>query len=96
MYADVHRFKKAKAIMGIDEMLSIVFARLYTLRNQLMHGHATWKGGLNLAQLREGTKIMRWLPLVFIDIMLENPESNWGKVFYPRLYGRPMDPFDLD
>ena len=99
MQADVRRFEKAKAIMGVEdvpEMLSVVFTRLYTLRNQLMHGSATWKGGLNLAQLREGTKIMCWLLPVFIDIMLENSEADWGEVFYPRLGGEPMEPFALD
>lgn len=78
-----------------DKILSLVFARLYVLRNQLMHGSATWKGGLNYPQLREGTKIMHWLLPAFIDIMLKNPEADWGKVFYPRVEEKSIDPFVL-
>lgn len=78
-----------------DKILGMVFTRLYVLRNQLMHGGATWKGGLNHPQLREGTKIMLWLLPVFIDLMLENPEANWGEVFYPRMGERSIDPFIL-
>ena len=99
MARDVRRFEYAKENMGVEgmtTMLSIVFNRLYTLRNQLMHGGATWKGGLNLAQLREGRKIMYWLIPVFVHITLENSEADWGKVFYPRLGGGPMEPFELD
>jgi hypothetical protein len=32
-------------------LLGVVFNRIYTLRNQLMHGGATWDGAINRVQL---------------------------------------------
>ena len=79
-------------------ILCCVFQRLYVLRNQLMHGGATWDGKLNKGQLLDGIKIMHWLLPVFIEIMLENPEGKWGqwgKIWYPRVknVGIEGDPY---
>jgi hypothetical protein len=38
-------------------LLSVVFNRLYTLRNQLIHGGATWNGNVNRDQLRDCTYV---------------------------------------
>ena len=73
------------------EMLSIIFGRLYTLRNQVMHGGSAWKvDHLNRGQLDDATEIMYKLLSVFIDITLKNPEANWGASFYPRVLGKPV------
>ena len=77
------------------KMLSIIFYRLYTLRNQLMHGGATWGGGLNETHLRHSVKIMHRLLPVFIELTLENPDQYWGEVFYPRVAGIPIELFTL-
>ena len=74
-------------------ILFCIFQRLSVLRNQLMHGSATWDGHLNKGQLRDGIKIMHWLLPIFIDIMLENPEDKWkqwGEVYYPRVENEPI------
>ena len=34
-------------------VLSIVLSRIYTLRNQLVHGGATWDSSVNREQLRD-------------------------------------------
>lgn len=81
---------KKEAEPNISKMLSIIFDRLYTLRNQIMHGGSAWKVDLNRGQLRDATGIMYKLLPVFIDLMLENPETNWGKSFYPRVGGKPI------
>ncbi|MTI17457.1 hypothetical protein E1162_09425 [Rhodobacteraceae bacterium RKSG542] len=64
-------------------VLSFVFDRLYVLRNQLIHGGATWNSGVNRSQVRDGAAILGFLMPVFIDIMMNNPDENWGKPFYP-------------
>lgn len=83
-------FNNAKKEPNIFRMLSIIFDHLYVLRNQIMHGGSAWKVDLNRAQLRDATEIMHKLLPVFIDLMLENIEADWGKSFYPRVEGKPI------
>lgn len=64
-------------------VLSFVFDRLYVLRNQLVHGGSTWNSDVNRAQVRDGAEILGFLMPLFIDIMMDNPNENWGKPFYP-------------
>ncbi len=52
------------------KVLSIIFERLYTLRNQLIHGGSTWKGSVNRDQVRDGSNIMQHLIPTIISIML--------------------------
>ncbi|MBC6406734.1 MAG: hypothetical protein GDA40_00850 [Rhodobacteraceae bacterium] len=65
------------------EVLSHVFDRLYVLRNQLMHGGATWKSSTNPDQKRDGAAILRHLVPVFVDIMMDHPNEDWGQPPYP-------------
>lgn len=65
------------------KILSVLFDRLYVLRNQLMHGGATWGSEVNREQLRDGVKILGWLLPIFIDIMLDHPREDWGPPWYP-------------
>jgi hypothetical protein len=64
-------------------ILSIVFDRLYVLRNQLLHGGATWNSGTNRHQVRGGTAVLGWLLPIFIDIMMDSPDHDWGRALYP-------------
>ena len=64
-------------------ILSILFDRLYVLRNQLVHGGATWNGSVNRDQVRDGAAVLGTLLPIFIEIMMDNPGQNWGKPFYP-------------
>ncbi len=68
---------------NIEGLLEVVLERLYTLRNQLIHGGATYNSKLNRAQLRDACNIMHLLVPIIIDIMLENGEHNWGEIAYP-------------
>lgn len=84
------RFKiSARAFAGAfqagdtSKVLSFVFDRLYVLRNQLVHGGATWNSGINRAQVRDGAAILTFLMPVFVDLMMENPQAGWGRPFYP-------------
>jgi len=64
-------------------ILSTVFDRLYVLRNQLVHGGATWNSAVNREQVRAGSAVLGWLLPIFIDIMMDNPTRDWGQPFYP-------------
>ena len=64
-------------------ILSIVFSRLYTLRNQLLHGGATWDSGVNRDQLRDGSEILSDVVPVLIEIMMDHPGELWGEPSYP-------------
>lgn len=75
----------ARAFQAGDSVrvLSFVFDRLYVLRNQLVHGGATWNSGVNRAQVRDGAAILTFLMPVFVDLMMDNPQDDWGRPFYP-------------
>ena len=64
-------------------VLSIVFDRLYVLRNQLVHGGATWNSTVNRAQLRDGVAILHSLVPLVLAIMLEHPVEDLGEVLFP-------------
>lgn len=64
-------------------VLSFVFDRLYVLRNQLVHGGSTWNSGVNRIQVRDGARILSFLMPLFVDIMMNNPQGDWGHPFYP-------------
>ena len=64
-------------------VLGIVLARLYTLRNQLVHGGATWQGSVNREQIRDGAAILGDLTPCVIGLLIENPDEDWGDPRYP-------------
>ena len=77
------KFSQAFQVGNTVLVLSLVFDRLYVLRNQLVHGGATWNSGINRPQVRDGVAILSFLLPVFVDLMMDNPEENWGRPFYP-------------
>ncbi|QLE07546.1 hypothetical protein HYD28_00385 [Pseudoalteromonas shioyasakiensis] len=66
-----------------DKLASIVLQRLYTLRNQLMHGGATWNSSANREQLKDGVQFLSQLVPFIIDIMMDNSKELWGEAYYP-------------
>ena len=64
-------------------ILSVVFDRLYVLRNQIIHGGATWNSAVNRSQVTDGAAVLGSLIPLFIDIMMDNPDRDWGRPFYP-------------
>lgn len=84
------RFKNSKktahrALANKDttEVLRVIFNRLYTLRNQIVHGGATYNSSANRTQLRDATNILGDLIPVLIEIMMDNPRAHWGEAHYP-------------
>ncbi|MGR5176867.1 hypothetical protein ACPV4B_19205 [Vibrio parahaemolyticus] len=65
------------------KVLSIVFSRLYTLRNQLIHGGATYLSSANRQQLKDCCSILEKLVPVIIEIMMDCKDEVWGEAVYP-------------
>ncbi len=74
---------RALAQSDTKTILSILFDRLYTLRNQLVHGGATWNSSVNRNSVQDSTRIIEFLLPIFIGIMLDNPSVDWGPPYYP-------------
>ncbi|HMM14824.1 MAG TPA: HEPN domain-containing protein [Parvibaculum sp.] len=81
--ASLRSFAQAFQAGDSVRVLSFVFDRLYVLRNQLVHGGSTWNSGVNRAQVRDGSAILAFLMPVFVDLMMDNPQEDWGRPFYP-------------
>ena len=64
-------------------VLGEVFSRLYTLRNQIMHGGSTWNSSINREQVGDGANILGQLVPVIIAILMAHPEADWGDPCYP-------------
>jgi hypothetical protein len=77
------RAQQALARQDTQLVLTSLFDRLYVLRNQIMHGGATWNSSVNRAQVRDGAAIMAMLVPLFIDLMMDDPATVWGKAHYP-------------
>lgn len=84
------RFEKASktAMMflmekKVPELLGVVLDRLYVLRNQLMHGGATWNSKVNRQQVKDGCSIMLTLMPAIIETMMAAKDEEWGEIFYP-------------
>ena len=68
-------------------VLSIVLDRLYVLRNQLVHGGATWNSAANRQQVRDGAAILMAVVPVVVDILIDAADGEFGAVAYPFLPG---------
>lgn len=64
-------------------VLSVIFSRLYTLRNQTIHGGSTYNSQVNRTQLRDGVAFLnKFIPLM-IELMLSGEHQLWGDPCYP-------------
>lgn len=77
------RVHRALAQQDTERVLYEVFVRLYTLRNQLMHGGSTWNSAVNRAQLRDGRTLLTQVLPVMLDVMMNHSQRFIGKPFYP-------------
>ena len=86
--------RSALSKRDVFTVLSVVFDRLYTLRNQIFHGGATHPSGFGRDQIRDGSRIMASLVPAIVEIMQQEIDSNpdsklWGRVAYPRINAEP-------
>lgn len=81
--------RKAAMIALLDghtaDLLTVVLDRLYVLRNQLVHGGATWNSALNREQLHDGCVILGALVPTIIAIMMASAEFDDDPVAYPAI-----------
>lgn len=61
----------------------ILFDRLYMLRNQLIHGGATWNSKVNRPQVRDGSRILEQIVPAIIHLVMETPVEEWGRPCFP-------------
>ncbi len=67
----------------VAKLIEVVLDRLYMLRNQLMHGGATYKSKVNRIQVKDACNILTLFIPIIIDIMMENRKEEWGDIYYP-------------
>lgn len=79
--------KKAQRALSDKDtsvILNALFNHLYTLRNQLIHGGATYNSSANRQQLKDACQILSTLIPEILQVMLNHPEDKtWGKPYYP-------------
>ena len=66
----------------VPELMGLVLDRLYTVRNQLIHGGATYQGKVNRSQVKDASEILSFLVPLMIDIMITNINEDWGTINY--------------
>jgi hypothetical protein len=74
---------KALAGHSTGTVLAIILSRMYTLRNQMIHGGATWNSRVNREQLRDCSAFLGKLVPFIIQLMMDNPDTLWGDACYP-------------
>ena len=85
--ADQRYVNEALGRQDTPRILAVLFRRLYILRNQLVHGGATWRGGVNRQQVEGGKEIMACLVPHFVNLMMDHPNQPWGVPPYPPVGG---------
>lgn len=82
------KISSALAQQDTDTLLIAVFDRLYTLRNQIVHGGATWNSSANREQVKSACAFLSKILPVFLHVMMNNPlDEAWGNPFYPFVKG---------
>lgn len=56
---------------------------LYTLRNQTVHGGATWNSAVNRDQMRDAVAFMSKFVPSIINIMMDSSNELWGEPCFP-------------
>ena len=65
--------------------LTILFQRIYTLRNQVAHGGARWNSEYNRDTMKNAVRALESLVPLFITVMENNRDADWGTPHY-RVY----------
>lgn len=82
-HASIQKINHALASQDTCIILSILFSRIYVLRNQIFHGNATWKGNVNRSQVNDCEKLLSAILPCMLDIMMNAPDERWGDLAYP-------------
>ena len=89
LWFDTSRKLVQKSLASNDtvKILSSLFPRIYTLRNQIIHGGATWQSSVNRDQVRDCSALLGALVPVFIELMMEDIDGDWDMPSYPMVEG---------
>ena len=82
-----HQVKTSFEARDSSTVLTVLFPRIYVLRNQILHGGATWNSAVNREQVDDCKKILARLVPLFIDLMMDAPNEQWDKPCYPVVEG---------
>ena len=87
-WQEAFRKSKAAALHALgsqdtQKVMGVMFNRLYTLRNQLLHGGATWNSNINRSQISQGAEIMGQVVPTVIHLMMDDYQRVWGDACYP-------------
>ena len=82
-----NRIAQRSIITNPSVFWSILFGRLYTLRNQLMHGAATKGSSINRDQVEDGSKILNKVLPILVNILMIYPNENWENLIIDPLIG---------
>ena len=80
---ELNGVRMAMSAKHSQHILERLFDRLYVLRNQILHGGATWNSSVNRRQVEDGAEIMAFLIPAFVSVMMDHPEERWGANYYP-------------
>ena len=80
---DNQRSLAALAQNNTHGVLCVALSRIYTLRNQLVHGGATWQSTVNREQVTTCARILDRLVPIVIELMMDHPDALWGEAVYP-------------
>ena len=80
----------------IGTVLELAFGRIYTLRNQIVHGGASWRDKYNRSSLQICNSVLdpflRAILKIMLDVIENDPYVLWGgKVAYPPFLLVPDD-----
>ena len=79
---------------ALVQFLGDLFERIYVLRNQILHGSATYGSGANRGTLEPALRVLRELvPLLRTLVDESDSAVDWGRLPYPAK-GRPDHPPD--
>ena len=94
--ADKKLYRLGRSLMFLDTFLTLenIFENLYILRNQIIHGCATWQSKKHrdkpeekdMDQVGDGCKVLEMILPLFIELLMENsylPRKNLGAIGYP-------------
>ena len=82
--AEKLRVKRSLETQNSANLLVTLFNRIYTLRNQVFHGGATYNSKANRPALKNACHLLEVYTELFLKVILEDPcEEEWGKPYYP-------------
>ena len=65
------------------QVITVMFDRLYVLRNQMIHGGSTRNSSVNRSQVQDAVKILGVVVPIIIQLMMNRPNDLWGDPCYP-------------